>query len=122
MVYEAISKLVQYGLDTGLITEVDRVYATNQILDVLHMDEYEETEPVREPVDLEAVLKELMDYAHETGVMPEVIVSGRMVGPPSVSHILHAQKALGISALLCRDRRGTSQYHHAHCPDAGRTV
>ena len=38
MVYEAISKLVQYGLDTGLITEVDRVYATNQILDVLHMD------------------------------------------------------------------------------------
>ena len=61
MVYEAISKLVQYGLDTGLITEVDRVYATNQILDVLHMDEYEETEPVREPVDLEAVLKELMD-------------------------------------------------------------
>ena len=71
MVYEAISKLVQYGLDTGLITEVDRVYATNQILDVLHMDEYEETEPVREPVDLEAVLKELMDYAHETGVMPE---------------------------------------------------
>ena len=43
----------------------------HQILDVLHMDEYEETEPVREPVDLEAVLKELMDYAHETGVMPE---------------------------------------------------
>ncbi len=71
MVYEAISKLVRYGLDTGLITEVDRIYATNQILDVLHMDEYEETDPGREPVDLEAVLKELMDYAHETGVMPE---------------------------------------------------
>lgn len=71
MVYEAISKLVRYGLDTGLITEVDRIYATNQILDVLRMDEYEETDPGREPVDLEAVLKELMDYAHETGVMPE---------------------------------------------------
>ena len=45
MVYEAISKLVRYGLDTGLITEVDRIYATNQILDVLRMDEYEETDP-----------------------------------------------------------------------------
>ena len=29
MIYEAIKKLVQYGLDTGLITEVDKIYATN---------------------------------------------------------------------------------------------
>lgn len=71
MVYEAISKLVRYGLDTGLITEVDKIYATNQILDVLHIDEYEEPESVKGPVVLEEVLKELMDYAHETGVMPE---------------------------------------------------
>ncbi len=42
MIYEAIKKLVQYGLDTGLITEVDKIYATNQILDVMRMDEYEE--------------------------------------------------------------------------------
>jgi len=71
MVYEAISKLVQYGLDTGLITEVDKIYATNQILDVLHMDEYQEPEAVKGPVVLEEVLKELMDYAHKTGVMAE---------------------------------------------------
>ena len=38
MVYEAIKKLVRYGLDTGLITEVDRIYATNQILDVLKLE------------------------------------------------------------------------------------
>ena len=44
MIYEAIKKLVQYGLDTGLITEVDKIYATNQILDVMRMDEYEEPE------------------------------------------------------------------------------
>ena len=42
MVYEAIKKLVRYGLDAGLITEADRIYATNQILDVLKLDEYEE--------------------------------------------------------------------------------
>ena len=39
MVYEAIGALVQYGLNTGLITEADKIYATNQILDVLKMDE-----------------------------------------------------------------------------------
>ena len=42
MVYEAIKGLVQYGLDTGLISEVDAVYARNQILDVMKMDEYQE--------------------------------------------------------------------------------
>ena len=77
MVYEAISKLVRYGLDTGLITEIDRIYATNQILDVLHMDEYEEPESVNGPVVLEEVLAELLDYAHKTGVMPDDTITCR---------------------------------------------
>ena len=42
MVYEAVKGLVQYGLDKGLISEVDAIYARNQILDVMGMDEYEE--------------------------------------------------------------------------------
>lgn len=42
MVHDAIKGLVQYGLDKGLISEVDAVYARNQILDVMGMDEYEE--------------------------------------------------------------------------------
>ena len=42
MVYTAIKKLVQYGLETGLITETDRIYATNQILEALKLEEYEE--------------------------------------------------------------------------------
>ena len=44
MVYEAIKGLVRYGLNTGLITEVDAIYARNQILDVMGMDEYQEPE------------------------------------------------------------------------------
>lgn len=71
MVGKAVRELVQYGLDAGLITEVDKVYAVNQILDVLRLDEYEEPEHLDQDIQLEQVLKELMDYAHETGVMPE---------------------------------------------------
>ncbi len=77
MIYQAIRKLVQYGLDMGLITEDDRIYATNQILDVLKLDEYEEPEWKDEPVELEAVLKELLDYACETGVLPEDSITFR---------------------------------------------
>ena len=77
MVYEAIKKLVQYGLDTGLIQERDRVYATNQILDVLGMDSYEEPEIAEGEICLEEVLKELLDHAHETGVLAEDSVTYR---------------------------------------------
>ena len=35
MIDKAIKKLVTYGLETGLISEEDRYYAVNQILDVL---------------------------------------------------------------------------------------
>ena len=77
MVYGAVKKLVQYGLDTGLITEVDRIYATNQILDVLKLDDYEDTDISGEEIGLEQVLEELMDYAHVTGVLPEDSVTYR---------------------------------------------
>ena len=33
MVYNAIRNLVEYGLETGLITENDRTYAINQLLE-----------------------------------------------------------------------------------------
>ena len=32
MIYEATKKLVQYGMDTGLITEVDRILPRTRFL------------------------------------------------------------------------------------------
>lgn len=71
MVYKAIKGLVRYGLNTGLITEEDAIYARNQILDVMGMDEYQEPEGEGLEGDLEAILKVLLDHAHETGVLKE---------------------------------------------------
>lgn len=71
MIYEAVKKLATYGLNTGLIEEVDRIYAVNQILEVLQMDEYSEPEQEYSEINLEQTLKELMDYAHEAGVLKE---------------------------------------------------
>ena len=71
MVCEAIKGLVQYGINAGLLKEEDRIYATNQILDVLKLDEYEEPEGTAEWGGLEEILKELLDYAHEQGVLAE---------------------------------------------------
>mgnify|MGYP005770680115 FL=1 len=69
MVYDAIKGLVEYGRNTGLLKEEDEIYARNQILEVLKLDEYEEPEGPVESSDLEKILKELLDYACEKGVL-----------------------------------------------------
>ncbi len=69
MIYNSIKKLVTYGLETGLITEEDRIYTTNELLELLKLDEYEEPEETYTDVDLESVLGEILDYAAEKGLL-----------------------------------------------------
>ena len=64
MVYEAIRELVRYGLEKGLITEDDAIYARNQILEVLKMDEYEEPEKDGELTG--AALEKKKDFYRKT--------------------------------------------------------
>ena len=47
MLYDAIKKLVQYGINTGITPESERIYTTNLLLDVFGESEY--TEPEAEP-------------------------------------------------------------------------
>ena len=44
MLSENIKKLVQYGIETGLTPECERIYTTNLLLDVFKEDEYTEPE------------------------------------------------------------------------------
>ncbi len=71
MVNEAIKKLVCYGLERGLIGEEDVIFTTNQLLETLQIEEYEEPKDTYKDVELEPVLKELLDYAYESGVLEE---------------------------------------------------
>lgn len=71
MINEAVKKLVCYGLENHLIGAEDVVFATNQILETLQIEEYEEPEESYQNVELEPVLKELLDYAYENGVLEE---------------------------------------------------
>lgn len=71
MVFKAIEGLVQYGLRTGLIEKEDAIYARNQVLDVLQMDEFQEPEGEIPCEDLEVILKTLLDYAGTTGALKE---------------------------------------------------
>lgn len=58
MLSENIKKLVQYGIETGLTPECERIYTTN-LLQVIFKGNDEYTEPGREysNIDLEQILK-----------------------------------------------------------------
>ena len=66
MIQEAIVKLAEYGVVTGLIGEEDRIYVQNRLLEVLGLDELEcDTDVSVKAEDLEDILKEMLDYAVE---------------------------------------------------------
>ena len=71
MVDTYIAKLVQYGVESGLIPEEERIYTTNQILEVLEKDEYEEPAETFSRIDLADTLEHILDYALETGVLKD---------------------------------------------------
>ncbi|BCN30343.1 UDP-glucose--hexose-1-phosphate uridylyltransferase [Anaeromicropila herbilytica] len=78
-----IKRLVEYALDTELITEYDRIYTTNKLLELFELEDYEDDnstselskeqriEAIESGDDLEDILKNLLDYAYEHGIMKE---------------------------------------------------
>ena len=69
MINESIAKLVKYGENAGLVSGLDKIYATNRILEVIQISDYEEPEQIPETPDLEETLNELLDDAAKRGLL-----------------------------------------------------
>ncbi len=82
MIQERILELIEYGLVTGLLTEEDKIFTTNALLELFQVDDIEdsvfEAYATREPMTqesaeavLEDILEDMMSYAYENGIMKE---------------------------------------------------
>lgn len=74
MLQESIKKLVQYGIDTGLTPECERIYTTNLLLEVMQEDEYTDPDCDLSNIVLEEVLADLLDEAVKRGLIEDSIV------------------------------------------------
>lgn len=74
MLSENIKKLVQYGINSGLMPECERVYATNLLIECFKEDEYEDVDCDLSNIELEEVLKNLLDEAVNRGIIEDSIV------------------------------------------------
>lgn len=73
MLFENIKKLVQYGINTGLLPECERVYATNLLIDCFNEDEYVDVDCDLTNIELEQVLSDLLDEAVNRGIIEDSI-------------------------------------------------
>lgn len=76
MITQNIAALVNYGVASGLLDEADKIYTTNRLLELFGIEEYDDvevTQQINNPADfdLESLLKEMLDYAAEKGLMPD---------------------------------------------------
>lgn len=92
MIYEAVKKLICYGVERKLVDPADVVYTTNGLLEALGLSEYEEPAEWYSNVELSSVLEKLCDYAVEQGLIQEGTASrdlfdtklmGILTPPPS---------------------------------------
>ncbi len=74
MLSENIKKLVEYGVQAGLVPECERIYTTNLLLEMFCEDSYEDIEIDGEDIELEEVLKNLLDEAVSRGIIEDSIV------------------------------------------------
>ncbi len=74
MFFENIKKLVQYGIEKGLVPECERIYTTNLLLDLFEEDYYEDVDVSGQKIDLEVILHELLDEACARGLIEDSIV------------------------------------------------
>lgn len=90
MIQKNIRKLVQYGVQTGLVPAEDIIFTTNRLLELFKLDDITEEalecsveelsfsdEELESGCALETLLGEMLDYAYETGLIEENTIGYR---------------------------------------------
>lgn len=114
MIDQTIAALVAYALQKGLITEDDRVWAVNDLLERLHLDSYEapasvEIRPVNEMLDT------LTDYAISQGLCGDDPVSRDLFDTGLMGCLTPrpSQVRQQFRALLAEDPKKATDWYYA---------
>lgn len=127
-IFEKLEQLIQYGVNKELISPLDMDYTRNRLLEVLGLDDAE-ARTVSGDSDLEDILMPMLDWAVETGLIPDgtdtyrdlldAKIMGCLVAPPSVIYAKFEEKR-----KHCGPKAATSWFYemqqHAHYIHTGR--
>lgn len=117
-IYKSIKQLVNYALNCGLIEKTDEIFALNELLACLGLDSYEDPGVVCD-AELEDILKEILDYACEKGMI-ENSVTYRDLFDTKIMSIFVQRPSDVISkfnSLYQTDKAAASDYFYKLCCD-----
>ena len=113
-----IAALVEYGVDKGLIEASDRVWARNQILAVLKLDDYTEEE-APDAVPLEDILRHLLDDAAARGVIGDDVTSRDLLDT-ALMGVLTPRPSAVVREFMARcagSRRDATDWYYTFSQD-----
>ena len=113
MINTYVTQLINYGLSTGLISFADKIYARNSILEKLGLDSFEEPETCPD-AELEDILKGLLDYAVENGIIEDNIVA-RDLFDTKLMGVLTPRPSEVIAQFLenyCESPKAATDYYY----------
>jgi UDPglucose--hexose-1-phosphate uridylyltransferase len=72
MIFQLVKQLVEQALSTQLIEREDEIYARNQVLALLQLEEYKEVEIDASTLEIPDLLEQIVDYAVEQGIIEDI--------------------------------------------------
>lgn len=121
MISQYIAALVEYGLETGLVPEQDKIYTINSLLDLFRLEGYEE--PAAEKphsMCLEEILKGMLDYAYKHGLIKDSGIACRDLFDTRIMGLLVPRPSEVIArfrALYRRNPGEATDYYYKFSQD-----
>ena len=75
MIYLALENLIEYGIKKQLITREDVFVIKNQLMEILHLEDWKETQPTFKDESVETLLQPIIDYACEKEIIQNTVNS-----------------------------------------------
>ncbi len=72
MISQLVQQLMNKALATRLMEKEDEMYARNQVLSLLQLTEFKETEAVADALDIPDLLDQIVDYACGQGIIEDI--------------------------------------------------
>ena len=100
MIQKSIRELVRYGLATGLVEPEDTIYTANRLLELFGLEELEDadtpitadkSEEAQLTGELESILKDMLDYAAQNGLLENNSVVYRDLFDTKIMSVLVAR-------------------------------
>lgn len=108
MIYDDIERLVRYAVKNGLISSEDVYVVRNGFMDALGLTEWEQGSPSPDDLPIDSILKPLVDYACEHGIIQDT----------TNSRDLFDTKLMGILTPMPREMNASFNALYDRSPEA----